>query len=330
MIEPIEPKHNFQYPINIGGIDVFPGESAYAKINVGRLPSDTPIDIVAHIYRSKNPGPCVLLIGGVHGDEINGIEIIRRAVDEGIMENLDRGSVIAIPLLNVFGFINFSREVPDGKDVNRSFPGTKMGSLASRVANTLTKKILPYVDIAMDFHTGGSSRYNFPQIRYTRTDTIAAELALIFGTKFVIQKGLIPKSFRKTAKDHNIPTIVFEGGESVRLCGFSITKGLQGMKRVLSHLNMVHIETMNNDIETLICKKTSWVRAPYSGIFIWSKQSGQMARKGEPLGVLKDPYGRKSISVSSKKDGHIIGHNNASVVNQGDALFHIAIEYEKA
>ena len=328
MIENDEIKHPFERPITIGNVEVFPGENALTRINVGRLPSDTKIDIVAHIFRSKNPGPCVLLLGGVHGDEINGIEIIRKTIEEGYLNNLDRGSVIAIPLLNVFGFINFSREVPDGKDVNRSFPGSTQGSLASRVAATLTRKILRFVDVAMDFHTGGSSRYNFPQVRYTRTDKKAEELALVFGSKFAIQKALIPKSFRKTAKEHQIPTIIYEGGESVRLDGFCISKGMQGIKRVLAHLNMVHADTINNDIRTLLCKKTTWVRAPYSGIFIWSKQSGQMVNKGEPLGVLKDPHGNISITVSTKEHGYIIGHSNASVVNQGDALFHIAIKYD--
>jgi len=329
MTEYLEPKHDFEEPIKIGNQSIFPGESSITRINVGRLPSDTPIDIMAHVFRSKNPGPCVLVVGGVHGDEINGIEIIRKSIEENVFQNLDRGSVIAIPLLNVFGFINFSREVPDGKDVNRSFPGTARGSLASRVAHTLTKKILPYVDIAMDFHTGGASRYNYPQVRYSRSDKRAEELAMVFGTKFVIQKGMIPKSFRKTALDHKIPTIVFEGGESVRLDGFSISKGLQGLKRVLSSLNMVHIPTINNDQASYMCTKTTWIRAPYSGIFIWSKQSGSLIQKGEPLGVLKDPNGNKSITVSSKQGGYIIGHSNASVVNQGDALYHIAVKYDK-
>lgn len=330
MIDFLDQKHDFEQPIVIGDQTVYPGETGLARINVGRLPSDTPIDIIAHIYRSKNPGPCVLLLGGVHGDEINGIEIVRKALEQGFLEHLDRGSVIAIPLLNVFGFINFSREVPDGKDVNRSFPGTSMGSLASRVASRLTRKILPFVDIAMDFHTGGASRYNFPQIRYTALDKRAEELALVFGSKFAIRKAVIPRSFRKTAKDLGISTIVFEGGESVRLCGFTIAKGLQGMKRVLAHLDMVHLPSLNNDTETLICTKTTWIRAPYSGIFLWSKESGQQVLKGEPLGVLKDPYGAKSITVNCRVDGYIIGHNNASVVNQGDALFHIALEYKKA
>ena len=271
----------------------------------------------------ENPGPCILVVGGVHGDEINGIEIVRKALEEDLFSDLERGSIIAIPLLNVFGFINFSREVPDGKDVNRSFPGIRSGSLASRVANTMTKKILPFVDFAMDFHTGGSSRFNYPQIRYNKTDRQAEELAIVFGTKYIIQKPIIPKSFRKTAFDMNIPTIVFEGGESVRLDGHSISVGLHGIKRVLAHLEMKHEVVFDSQVKSLLIAKTSWLRAPYSGIFIWSKASGAFVKKGEPLGVLKDAYGSKSITVSATREGHIIGHSNASVVNQGDALFHI-------
>ncbi|MEE9440179.1 MAG: succinylglutamate desuccinylase/aspartoacylase family protein [Saprospiraceae bacterium] len=326
MIENRDIKHPFEQPIIIENQSVFPGENSLVRINVGRLPSDTKIDIVAHIFRSKNPGPCVLLLGGVHGDEINGIEIVRRTIEADLFNNLDRGSVIVIPLLNVFGFINFSREVPDGKDVNRSFPGTRRGSLASRVANTLTKKILPFVDFAMDFHTGGASRFNYPQIRYSKVDKAAEELALIFGTKFIIQKAVIPKSFRKTARIHKVPTLIFEGGESVRLDGHAITVGVNGLKRVFAHLDMIHHSSENNGTKSIIIKKTSWLRAPYSGIFIWSKKSGNYIQKGEPLGVLKDAYGNKSITVSATKNGYIIGHSNASVVNQGDALFNIGYE----
>jgi len=329
MIEVGNVKHAFEEPIVIGNESIFPGEEAVVKINVGRLPSDTRIDLVANVFRSKNPGPCLLVIGGIHGDEINGIEIVRKSLELELYSNLESGSVIVIPLLNVFGFINFSRDVPDGKDVNRSFPGFKKGSLASRVAYALTTKILPYVDLAIDFHTGGSSRYNYPQIRYYNKDEKAEELAMVFGTKFLIQKSLISKSFRKIALENKISAIVFEGGESVRLDGLSIDTGINGLKRVLAKLNLSHHQSFNNANSSLIIKKTTWLRAPYSGIFIWSKKSGNFVKKGEPVGELKDPYGNKSITVSATKDGYIIGHNNASVVNQGDALFHIGYEYDK-
>ena len=187
----------------IDGQVIMPGESRVVDIPVGNLPSGTNININVNVHRSMFKGPVVLILAGVHGDEINGIEIVRRSIAENVYDNLIKGTVIVIPLLNVFGFINFSRDVPDGKDVNRSFPGTKSGSLASRVAYTLTKKILPLVDFGIDFHTGGGSRYNFPQVRYGKTNKKARELAEAFSAPFIIEKPYIIKSLRKIAKDMN-------------------------------------------------------------------------------------------------------------------------------
>lgn len=305
--------------------EIVPGENTTLKLTAGRLPSGTLISVKAHIYRSLNPGPTLLVLGGVHGDEINGIEIVRSEIEDGLFKGIKLGTVIAIPVLNVFGFINFSRDVPDGKDVNRSFPGITTGSLASRVARVLTKKILPHVDFGLDFHTGGSSRYNYPQIRFSKTDTKAQELAEAFAPPVIIEKGLIDKSLRKVAKDMKIPIIVFEGGESVRLDGFSIQKGKDGMKRVLKHIGMIDSAPPINH-KTVYLKKTTWIRAPYSGMFTWTQRSGNYIQKGEPLGLIKDPFGESSKTVVSTKTGYVIGHNNASVVNQGDALFHVGYE----
>jgi len=217
--------------------------------------------------------------------------------------------------------------VPDGKDVNRSFPGTLNGSLASRLARTLTKYILPNVDYIFDFHTGGDSRYNFPQIRHTKSDKKAAKLAKIFNPPFIIQSGLIPKSLRKIAKDMNIPTLVYEGGESIRLNGSAISQGLRGLLNCLTHLKYIEPSQLIQPNNTpIIIKKTSWIRASFSGIFLWSQKSGTQIYKGEKLGSINDPYGQKIVNVVAKRDGFIIGHNNASVVNSGDALFHIGYE----
>lgn len=320
----ITPRLKHKAPMIIDNKTIEIGEEASIKIQVGRLPSDTTIDIMAHVYRSTNPGPTVLLQGGVHGDEINGIEIVRSLIFEQYLNSINAGTVIAIPLLNVFGFINFSRDVPDGKDVNRSFPGSMIGSLASRVARTLSKKILPYVDLAIDFHTGGASRYNYPQIRYSKKDTIAAHYAEVFGAKYVIQKPTIPKSFRKVATASGISVLVYEAGESVRLCGNSIDIGKEGTLRVLSHLGM-YLGEVKKPSEIQHISKTSWVRAPFSGLFRWLVDSGKYVEAGDLLGHIHDPYGNKIAMVKSKHAGHIIGHNNASVVNQGDALFHLGM-----
>lgn len=313
----------------INNATVLPGESALIKLDVGRIPSGTKISIDAHVFRGIQEGPTVLILGGVHGDEINGVEIIRRCLEGEIFEGVMRGTIIAIPIVNIFGFINFSREVPDGKDINRSFPGSLSGSLASRVASRLTKKILPLADFVIDLHTGGSSRFNFPQIRYYKNDNLAFELGKQFGAPFLIQKPFIPKSLRKTAFEMKIPVIVFEAGESLRFDGFSIDIGIRGIQRILSGAQMIASEVNLDVLPIQHVKKTSWIRASDSGLFIWTKSSGQKISKGEPIGHIKDPQGLKSVSVLATKDGYIIGHNNASVVNQGDALFHLTYEQEE-
>jgi hypothetical protein len=187
------------------------------------------------------------------------------------------------------------------------------------------------VDYAIDLHTGGDSRYNYPQTRYTKSDQVSKHLAEIFNAPFTIQQPLISKSFRKTCKDLGISSMVYEGGESVRLCGISIQYGKEGILNVLDHLGFFkELKGNNSKLKTTKhIAKSSWVRAAQSGIFIWSKSSGSVVAKGEPLGILKNPYGTKRDVVLSKYDGFIIGHNNASVVNQGDALFHIGFSEEE-
>lgn len=307
----------------IDRVDVAPGEKEHVDLYVSRLPSGNRINIQTSVYRSNQPGPTVLIMGGVHGDEINGIQIVRRLIEDQVFDHLISGSVIAIPLLNVFGFINYSRDVPDGKDVNRSFPGSSLGSLASRTASVLTKKVLPNVDVAIDLHTGGASRYNYPQIRYSKKDTKAKELAEAFGAPYIIEKPWITKSFRKTANQMGISVLVYEGGESVRLDGFSIELGVAGIKRTLKHLGMLSTAPGYNH-DSLSFKSTGWIRSSEAGLFTWSKKSGNYVEKGEQLGVIHSPFGDRMKRILSKKSGHIIGHNNASVVHNGDALFNIA------
>lgn len=303
---------------------VLPGKKQLIKIPVGQLPSGNTIIVSAHVFRSKKPGPTVLFLAGVHGDEINGMEIIRQAIEGGMFSSLRAGNVIAIPILNTYGFINFSREVPDGKDVNRSFPGTKTGSLASRVAFAIHKHILPLIDFGVDFHTGGRSNYNYPQIRYTHGDEKASQLAEVFGAPLRIAYGTLRKSLRKVALDkHQVPILVFEGGENQRYDGLSIQHGLAGIRRVLQYHKM--IPGVYTPKEGLVFNKSTWVRAGRGGLFQWMKSSGNFVKKGEPLGFISDPYGVKPARyIHARADAYIIGHNNIPVVSQGDALFHLA------
>lgn len=315
--------------MKINSAEIPKGTNKKVRIRVGDLPSGTEINIYAHVYRSETDGPVMLLLAGVHGDEINGVETIRRMIETRMFEKLKRGTLIVVPLLNVFGFINFSRDVPDGKDVNRSFPGNNRGSLASRVARKLTKSILPLVDFGIDLHTGGDSRHNHPQIRYTKTNEKAAELASIFNAPFTIAKARIPKSLRKVAGDMDIPMLVFEGGESKRLDGYAIDVATRGIKNVMMYHDMIESELQTSSTtNTVLMRRTSWIRAAEAGIFIWYRSSGTAVKKGDVLGVIKDVQGSRSLDVLARKDGYIIGHNNAPVVNSGDALFHIGYSEE--
>lgn len=304
--------------------EILPGaQNVEIKIPVGRLPSSTTIAIRTYVWRSKNPGPTCLIMGGVHGDEINGVEIVRQAMKSGMFENLKLGSVIAVPLVNVYGFINFSRDVPDGKDVNRSFPGSSGGSLAGRVAYRVAKEIIPNIDFGLDFHTGGNSLYNYPQVRFSAGDKASEELARLFAPPVIVSSKPIRKSMRSYALTQGKPVLVYEGGESLRMDGLSVQKGLEGIKRVLTAKGM--IDGKLTEPQSLFFTKSSWQRAPRSGIFEWTQNAGCFIRKGEPLGRIGDPYCQEYTTVYAKNSGFIFGHNNAPVVSLGDALFNIGI-----
>ncbi len=307
---------------NIQGQEFAPGAYGVVRINAGRLPSGNRISISAYIFRSRQPGPVVLFLGGMHGDEINGVEILRRSITEGMFANLTCGSVICIPVLNIFGFINFSRDVPDGKDVNRSFPGTMTGSLAARVARLITKKILSLVDFGVDFHTGGRDHWNMPQLRYTARYEDSLQLALESKFPLLVQKPVISKSLRKVARDLKKPMLIFEGGEALRLDHFVIEKGIELVKNILLAKGMQEGE-QKPKVAPLIFKKTIWERSPDGGIITYSRKAGEFVKKDELLAIINDPFGQKETRLYAARSGYILSHNNAPVVHQGDGLFHI-------
>lgn len=307
----------------INGEEIKQGEDKEIRIEVSKLPSGTPIDIRAHVYRSKVDGPVILVMGGLHGDEVNGVEIVRRSITNKIFNAIERGTVIAIPLLNVYGFINFSREVPGGKDINRSFPGNTTGSLAAQVAKKLTSEILPHIDYGLDFHTGGASIYNAPQVRIYNGDARAVELADVFGTDYIIHSNLIAKSFRKESYKQGKSILVFEGGESLRLDELSIAEGIKGIKNILIHEQMIQGEI--NAKKSVVIKEGTWLRATVSGVFISHVNAGDKIKKGDVIGEITAPYGQVIKSITAKKDSVLYGLNNNPVVNRGDALYHIGI-----
>ena len=217
--------------------DIVPGTSVQLSMDIAKLPTRTRVEVPVFINRAKQEGPTVLLLAGMHGDELNGVEIVRRIIcqDDHVPQS---GTIICVPVANTFGFINQSRTVPDGRDLNRTFPGSAQGSLASRLAYTLLNEIVKPVDYILDFHTGGASRSNHPQVRVALTDEKSLELAQVFNAPFILASSYLDKSLRKAARTYDKTMLLYEGGESLRLDEQAVQAGLEGALRVLHHLDM--------------------------------------------------------------------------------------------
>lgn len=310
--------------VKIAGHEIRPGEFKEIDINIARLPSHTLIDTPIYISRGWEDGPVLALTAGMHGDEINGMEIVRRLLDSG-MNQPKRGTTVCMPVVNVYGFLNYSRDVPDGKDVNRSFPGNKNGSLASRVAYHLMKQVIPYIDVGIDFHTGGAMRTNYPQIRAVLNDSKNFELAQAFNAPFTLDAPYRPNSLRKEAARQGKNIVVYEGGESLRFDLQAIEEGIAGTLRLMKFLNMIDWAPETNEDNRIIWT-TSWIRAKHAGLFQSNVKAGQLVHKNEWVGTITDPFGEFKEQVIASETGYVIGLNHIPVVNAGDALMHLGMD----
>ncbi|MEP1890068.1 MAG: succinylglutamate desuccinylase/aspartoacylase family protein, partial [Cyclobacteriaceae bacterium] len=235
-----------------------------------------------------------------------------------------RGTTICIPILNVYGFIHFSRTVPDGKDVNRSFPGNKNGSLASRMANYVLKDIIPKIDYGIDFHTGGAQRTNYPQTRCVMKDDENRKLAEAFGAPFALNSKFRSNSLRWSASKLGKRILVYEGGESTRFDEFAIDQGVNGALRLMKHLDMID-EAPEPIALSQVVQSSSWIRARNAGLFQPLVSSGDPVGKNQVVGYLTDPFGEKKQPVKTKVAGYVIGLNNNPLLHQGDAIMHIGV-----
>jgi len=303
------------------------GEHKFIDLEIARLPTYTAINSPVHVYRAREDGPVLLLTGGLHGDEVNGIEIIRKMIaSKKIVPQ--KGTVIAMPLVNIYGFIQSSRGMPDGKDINRSFPGVKTGSLARMLAYVLMNQIIPHIDFGIDFHTGGASRSNYPQLRGVLTDERNMKIAKAFSAPFTLHSRLIDKSFRKAASNKGKPILVFETGEASRFDPVGINHGIEGALRVMNFYDMID-ETPEINYEPKLFMKSKWVRARRAGIFHTEVELGDEVKKSQSLGFISDPFGNEYFTVKARREAHIIGLNNAPVVHKGDALMHVGYQQKK-
>lgn len=310
--------------VKIAGQEIKPGESKEIDIKIARLPSHTQIDTPIFVHRALEDGPVLALMAGMHGDEINGVEIVRRILDSDL-NRTKRGTVVCMPIVNVYGFLNYSREVPDGKDINRSFPGNKTGSLASRVAYHLMREVIPYIDYGIDFHTGGAARTNYPQVRCVMSNDKNAELAAAFNAPFTIDSPFRPRSLRQAASKKGKNIIVYEGGESLRFDTYAIEAGLSGTLRLMKHLKMIDWAPEASEENKVIWNST-WVRARTAGLFQANILAGNKVEKNQWLGTMTDPFGGFKEQIKAPISGYIIGLNNAPVINAGDALLHIGLD----
>lgn len=311
------------------GQEIRPGKSATVNFNLAKLYTTSSVEVPIIVERAKKEGPVVLITSGIHGDEINGVEIVRQIIAKKINKP-KRGTIICIPVLNIFGFLDLKRAFPDGRDLNRVFPGNPRGSLASRFAYQFVKKILPVADVCLDFHTGGASRFNAAQTRVDPLDDVARAYADIFSAPFTLHSKIIPKSYRATCSRLGIPILLFEGGKS-KVSDKSIAKsGVHGAMRVLNHLGMLDdsFEVPVPKSPSVLIEGTRWLRAKYSGLLHIKVVCGQFVEKGQKIATITDPYGRFRHPVNAPREGYVINVNEASLVYQGDAIFNISRDKE--
>lgn len=313
--------------ITILGEEILPGRKKVLNLEVARLHTYTKLEIPVIIERAKTEGPTLLLIAGIHGNELNGVEIIREMLAKKYTRP-DNGMVICIPTLNIFGFINKTREFPDGKDLNRMFPGSKKGSLASILANHLMNEIIPHADCCIDYHTGGARRFNSSQIRISKGDDELLKLAKIFNPRFIVHARQREKSFREAAMAAGKNVLLFEGGKSHDFNKRIINRGVKGTLKVIQYLGIRNFSEElkeTNFSPPVIVKESVWVRARQGGLFRFFVKDGALVEKGEVIGTISDPYGRYEFKVKVPQSGYIIGLNHAAVVYKGDALINLGV-----
>ncbi|WP_299209664.1 succinylglutamate desuccinylase/aspartoacylase family protein [uncultured Dokdonia sp.] len=309
------------------GQQVVPGESVTINFNLAKLYTTSSVEIPVIVERAKEPGPVILITSGIHGDEINGVEIVRQLISKNINKP-KKGTIVCIPVLNIFGFLDMKRVFPDGRDLNRVFPGNPRGSLASRFAYQFVKKILPIADYCLDFHTGGASRFNAAQIRIDPQNQETARFAKVFNAPFTLHSKIIPKSYRATCDRLGIPVLLFEGGKSKVSDKEIARSGVEGTIRFLHHLEMLGTDIVVPPVHipSVLVESTQWLRANYSGLLHVKVVCGELIEKGQHIATITDPYGKFRYPVSATYKGYVINVNEASLVYQGDAIFNISTD----
>lgn len=299
------------------------GSRATVDLQVSALSNHTRVMLPVQVIHGEAPGPVIFLSGAIHGDEIQGVEIIRRILVHPSLNKL-MGTVLAVPIVNSFGFLNHTRYMPDRRDLNRSFPGSDRGSLASQVADLFFREVVLKSQYGIDFHTAALHRTNLPQVRLAPDEPELLRMAEAFAPPIILISKLREKSLRLSAGEAGVKVLLYEGGEALRFEELSIDAGVKGCLRVMAHLGMIEPMPRKAAGDTVFSDSSSWVRAPEGGILHTMRKTGDRVGKREVIGVVADPLGSTSVPVVSDDDGIVVGRTNLPIVNRGDALFHIA------
>jgi len=307
----------------IGGVSIAPGENRIIDLHLPPLTTHTDLEMPVHVIRGKRPGPRLLVCAAIHGDEINGVEIIRRLLGRKSWAGL-KGDLIAIPIVNMYGFIHQTRYLPDRRDLNRCFPGSEKGSMAGRLAHIFLNEVVSKCTHGIDLHTAAIHRDNLPQVRACLEDPETTRMANAFPVPVLLDASLRPGTIREAAGQMNIPWLVYEAGEALRFDEVSIRAGKRGILQVMRELGMIKKHPSKKVYEPQVASKSYWVRACKSGIFRSFSPMGAHVTKGDLLGVIDDPYGGNEEQMFAPTSGIIIGKTQLPLVYEGDAITHIA------
>lgn len=315
--------------IKIGQETVAPGELRRFELPVSRLATKTLVSLPIAIVNGIESGPILWLSAAIHGDELNGVEIIAQILGRVDPQKL-RGTIIAVSIVNVFGFIEQSRYLPDRRDLNRSFPGSKTGSLASQLAHLFMGEIVDRSTHGIDLHTAAVHRINLPQIRANLEDETTYLCAKAFGAPLMMHSNTRDGSLRQAATKKGIPVLLYEAGEALRFDPLAIKVGVAGILGVMNHLQMYHDELAPIVGTSLESRKSQWARASCGGIFHLEVNLGDKVSKRQELGFITNAFGERRVPVRAKVDGVVIGHTQNPLVNQGDGIINIAVIEESS
>jgi len=311
-------------PFDIAGVTVPPGARRTVDVPVSALSDHTPVHLSVHVVHGRKPGPVMFVSAAVHGDEVIGVEIVRRLLNARALTPM-AGTLLAVPIVNTFGFLNHSRYLPDRRDLNRCFPGHATGSMASRLAHIFLTEVVKRSDIGIDLHSAAIRRTNLPQLRLTAGNDRLKELADVFAAPVVMNSNLRDGSLRMAAEDAGVDVLLYEAGEGLRFDEFAARAGVGGILRVMNHLGMIGTKGVpRKRAEPLYCGDSTWYRAPAGGLLRGYMTSGDMVEPGSVLGAISDPFGEVEAELVADEAGIIIGRSNMPVVYEGDALFHVA------